>query len=101
MGQEARKTVRVTDLLHTAGEPGWAAVVDGLLALTVVVWVMVLSVVDPGQPLRVAVPLVLAAAVVWRVFLLVESSQRWQALGLADAPKVEAEQDSHGPAQAA
>jgi hypothetical protein len=101
MGHESRNPVRVTDLLHTAGEPGWAVVVDGLLAVTVVVWVLVLSVVDPGQPLRVAVPLVLAAAVVWRVFLLVESSERWQALGLAKAPEPEAEQDTHGSARAA
>ena len=101
MGQERREGVRWADLLRTAGEPRWAAAVDGLLAATVVVWILLLSFVDPGQTLRFVVPLVLAVAVVWRVFLLVESSQRWQALGLADAPKVEAEQDSHGPARAA
>jgi hypothetical protein len=101
MGHESRNPVRVTDLLHTAGEPGWAVVVDGLLAVTVVVWVLVLSVTDPGGTLRVAVPLVLALAVVWRVYLLVQSSHRWRLLGLADAPDADVEESEPGTAQAA
>ena len=101
MGQERRESVRWADLLRTAGEPRWAAAVDGLLAATVVVWILLLSFVDPGQTLRFVVPLVLAVAVVWRVFLLVESSGRWEAPGLSDASAPEAEETAQGPAQAA
>jgi hypothetical protein len=101
MGQERRKAVRPADLLRTAGEPRWAAFVDAALAATVVVWVLVLSVTDPGGTLRVAVPLVLALAVVWRVYLLVQSSHRWRLLGLADAPDADVEESEPGTAQAA
>jgi hypothetical protein len=101
MGQERHESVRVADLLHTSGEPWWAAVVDGLLALTVVAWILSLSLFDPGHSLRVAVPLLLAAGVVWRVFLLVESSQRPPGLELADQPQAEADGAQPGSAQAA
>jgi hypothetical protein len=101
MGQDRHESVRLADLLRTTGEPRWAALVDGLLAAIVVVWVLVLSFLDPGHTLRLAVPLVLAAAVVWRVFLLVESSQRLQAPELAEAPQPEVDTAAPGPAQAA
>jgi xanthine/uracil permease len=101
MGQARQGSVRAADLLRTTGEPRWAALVDGLLAAIVVVWILVLSFLDPGHTLRLAVPLVLAAGVVWRVFLLVESSQRSQTLELAEAPQPEIDTASPGPAQAA
>jgi hypothetical protein len=104
MGQERRENVRWADLLHTAGEPRWAAVVDGLLAATVVLWILLLSLVDPGPTSRFVVPLVLVVGVVWRVFLLVESSDRSHAPGLEDASATEAhepDQAAHGSAQAA
>jgi hypothetical protein len=101
MGQERHESVRLADLLRTTGEPRWAALVDGLLATTVVVWIVVLSFLDPGHTLRLAVPLVLAAAVVWRVFLLVESSHRLPTLELADSSQTEVDTAAHGPAQAA
>ncbi len=101
MGQERHEGVRLADLLHTAGEPRWAALVDGSLALIVVAWILVLSLADPGHSLRVAVPLVLAAGVVWRVFLLVESSQRSPALELADEPQGSADAAHPGSARAA
>jgi hypothetical protein len=101
MGQERHESVRLTDLLHTSGEPRWAAVVDGLLAVTVVGWILSLSLLDPSHSLRIAVPLVLAAGVVWRVFLLVESSQRSPGLELADQPQAEADNAHPGSAQAA
>jgi xanthine/uracil permease len=101
MGQGRHETARLADLLRTSGEPRWAALVDGLLAATVVVWILVLSFLDPGHTLRLAVPLALAAGVVWRVFLLVESTQGSRTLELADAPQPEIDTASRGPAQAA
>jgi len=101
MGQDRHQSVRLADLLHTAGEPRWAALVDGFLALTVVGWILALSLVDPAHSLRVAVPLVLAAGVVWRVFLLVESSQRSPGLELADETQGSADAAHPGSAQAA
>ncbi len=104
MGQERHDGVRWTALLRTAGEPRWAVVVDGLLAATVVVWILLLSFVDPGETLRFVVPLALAVGVVWRVFLLVASSERFEAPGLEDASAPEAravDRPAQGPAQAA
>jgi hypothetical protein len=99
MGQERHDGVRLGDLLRTTGEPRWAALVDALLAVTVVAWIAALGLLDPGHSLRVAVPLVLAAGVVWRVFLLVESAHRAPGLELADEPQ--ADRAHPGSAQAA
>jgi hypothetical protein len=86
---------QLQDLVRSQGEPRWTAVVDGLLALGVVAWVLVLGIADPGATLRIVVPLVLAAVVVVRVLVLVEHVQRWRELGLDDAPPPQAlaEQD--------
>ena len=86
MGHELRTTPHLPDLVRSQGEPRWAAVVDAVLALGVVAWVVTLAMTDPGPGLRIAVPLVLALAVVVRVVVLVEHVQRWRDLGLDEAP---------------
>ena len=47
---------------------------DSALAAAVAVWLLVVTVADPGPRLRWAVPLVLAVAVVNRVLVLVEGA---------------------------
>ena len=74
------------DLVRSEGEPRWTAVVDAFLALGVVAWALTLALTQPGQALRIAVPLALAVAVVARVVVLVEHVQRWRELGLDKAP---------------
>lgn len=76
MGQPVGIAVQLNNLVHTEGEPRWAAMVDLALAIGVLGWVTVLGLLEPGATLRVVVPLVLAVTVVARVVVLVDSSVR-------------------------
>ena len=89
------------DLVRTEGEPRWTAVVDALLAVAVVAWVLVLSILEPGATLRFGVPFVLATVVVGRVLLLVEHTQRWREEGPAETAEPAASTDAADVAHAA
>ena len=74
------------EFVRSEGEPRWTAVVDAVLGGAVVVWVVVLSVLEPVHMLRVAVPLALAVVVVVRVLALVEHSHERHEAGHDEAP---------------
>lgn len=78
--------MQLQDLVRSQGEPRWTVVVDGLLAVGVLVWVVVLAVTEPADVLRIGVPLALAVVVVARIVVLVEHVQRWRELGPDQAP---------------
>jgi len=93
-------TAHLHDLVRSDGEPRWTTVVDALLAVGVVAWALTLALTAPGEALRIAVPLVLAVAVVVRVVVLAEHVQRWRDRGLGEtAPQTGATQPVAGSAE--